>query len=446
MSYNIGIIGTGYVGLVTGNCFASTGNNVWCIDIDENKVNKLKQAICTIYEPGLDKLLKRNVDNGNIRFSTDLEDCVTNCNIIFLCLPTPPGEDGSADLHYVLQMADSLGKIIKEKKLTDKKIIINKSTVPVGTADKTTEILLKHISKDKFVVVSNPEFLREGVAIEDSLKPDRVVIGTDDNWAMSILKDLYKPFVRNGNPVIFMDQKSAEVTKYAANSFLATKISFMNDLSAYCENVGADIDMIRRGIGSDNRIGNSFLYSGIGYGGSCFPKDVKALVFSAKSVDSPLRIVETTQEVNYFQINRFCQRIVNRFEDALAGKKFAIWGLAFKPNTDDIREAPAHHLIRLLLDKKAILAVYDQEASENTRSVFGDSIVYTDKMYDALDDADALVICTEWNAFRTPDFGIIANKLKNKLIFDGRNLFSPTEMKSIGFEYHSIGRQSVYTT
>jgi len=443
MSYNIGIIGTGYVGLVTGNCFASTGNKVWCIDIDENKINKLRQAICTIYEPGLDKLLETNLKNESITFSTDLESCVKNCNIIFLCLPTPPGEDGSADLQYVMKMADTLGNLIVKNNIADKKIIINKSTVPVGTAEKTIEILSKYLTKDRFVVVSNPEFLREGVAVEDALKPDRVVIGTDDEWAISILQDLYAPFVRNGNPIIVMDKKSAEVTKYAANAFLATKISFMNDLSSYCEKVGADIDKIRHGIGTDNRIGKMFLYAGIGYGGSCFPKDVQALAFSAKSIDNPLRIVEATQEVNDIQINRFLQRISNRFDGNLRDKKFAIWGLAFKPNTDDIREAPAHKLINFLLEKGANISVYDQEAMENTKNIFGDKIEYVEKMYSALDAADALIICTEWNIFRTPDFKIIKNKLKNNIIFDGRNLFIPAEIEKAGFEYHSIGRKSV---
>lgn len=443
MAYNIGIIGTGYVGLVTGNCFASTGNKVWCVDIDENKINKLKQSICTIYEPGLDKLLETNLKNESITFSTDLENCVKNCNIIFLCLPTPPDEDGSADLQYVMKMADTLGNLIVKNNITDKKIIINKSTVPVGTAEKTTEILSKHLTTDRFVVVSNPEFLREGVAVEDALRPDRVVIGADDEWAISILQDLYAPFVRNGNPIIVMDKKSAEVTKYAANAFLATKISFMNDLSSYCEKVGADIDKIRHGIGTDNRIGKMFLYAGIGYGGSCFPKDVQALAFSAKNIDNPLRIVEATQEVNHIQINRFFQRVNDRFDGNLKGKKFAIWGLAFKPNTDDIREAPSHKLINFLLEKGSIVSVYDQEAMENTKNIFGNKIEYVEKMYSALDAADALIICTEWNIFRTPDFGIIKNRLKSNIIFDGRNLFIPEDMEKLGFEYHSIGRRSV---
>ncbi|MCL2038961.1 MAG: UDP-glucose/GDP-mannose dehydrogenase family protein [Bacteroidetes bacterium] len=446
MAYNIGIIGTGYVGLVTGNCFASVGNNVWCIDIDQEKVNKLQKSICTIYEPGLDKLLTSNNANGNINFTTDLEECVKNCNIIFLCLPTPPGEDGSADLHYVLQMADSLGQLIKKldsnNKTNSKKIIINKSTVPVGTADKTTEILLKYLPKDRFAVVSNPEFLREGVAVEDALKPDRIVIGTDDNEIVAIFNDLYAPYVRNGNPIIFMDTKSAEVTKYAANSFLATKISFMNDLSAYCEVVGADIEKIRIGIGTDSRIGNKFLYPGIGYGGSCFPKDVQALSFSANSVGSPLSIVDATQRVNYEQINRFFARIEKRFNH-LKGLKFAIWGLAFKPNTDDIREAPSHKLINFLLNKGASVSAFDEEATETTKIVFGDKIHYAEKMYDTLDNADALIICTEWISFRNPNFDLINEKLNNKIIFDGRNLYNLSDMEKLCFEYHSIGRKTI---
>jgi UDPglucose 6-dehydrogenase len=444
MPRNIGIIGTGYVGLVTGNCFASTGNKVFCVDIDEKKVNKLSQGICTIYEPGLDKLLESNLENDSILFTMDLKNCVKNCDIIFLCLPTPPNEDGSADLHHVTQMADTLGKLIVENNIKEKKIIINKSTVPVGTAEKTTNILAKHLSKEQFVVVSNPEFLREGVAVEDALKPDRVVIGTDDEWAIGVLQELYAPFVRNGNPIIIMDAKSSEVTKYAANSFLATKISFMNDLSSYCEKVGADIDKIRHGIGTDNRIGKMFLYPGIGYGGSCFPKDVQALVFSANSVDNPLKIIEATQDVNYFQINRFFKRISERFDNNLKDKKFAIWGLAFKPNTDDIREAPAHKLIDFLLKNQAIVSVFDQEATENTKQIFGDKIHYADKMYNALENAEALIICTEWNIFRTPDFKIIKEKLKQNIIFDGRNLFSLEEMEKQKIEYHSIGRKSIF--
>ncbi len=443
MVYNIGIIGTGYVGLVTGNCFASTGNKVWCVDIDEAKINSLRQSICTIYEPGLDRLLETNNKNGNIIFTTNLEECITNCNIIFLCLPTPPSEDGSADLQHVLNMAKTLALFIQRNGITDKKIIINKSTVPVGTAEQVTTVLAEYLSKERFVVVSNPEFLSEGAALEEALKPDRVVIGTSDKWAEEILCDLYAPFVRSGNPILVMDEKSAEVTKYAANAFLATKISFMNDLAHYCQTVGADIDKIRFGIGSDSRIGKKFLYAGIGYGGSCFPKDVRALAYSANTVDAPLRLVEMAQEINGLQISRFCERIYRRFDKNLAGRKFAIWGLAFKPNTDDIREAPAFKLIEYLLDRDAEVAAFDPEAMPNTKLRFGNKIAYSQKMYDALESADALIICTEWNIFRNPDFSIVKSKLKNNLIFDGRNLFPVEDMAKFGMEYHSIGRKSV---
>ena len=443
MSYNIGIIGTGYVGLVTGNCFASTGNNVYCVDIDENKINKLKQSICPIYEPGLDKLLESNNKNENIVFTTNINDCVDNCNIIFLCLPTPPSEDGSADLHHVLNMADTLGKLILKSNNRNKRIIINKSTVPVGTAEKVHNILLKYLPEKEFVVVSNPEFLSEGSAVEESLKPNRIIIGTRDKWAEEILCNLYSPFVRSGNPIIVMDEKSAEITKYASNSFLATKISFMNELSAYCEQVGANIDKIRYGMGADNRIGKMFLYAGIGYGGSCFPKDVRALAYAADSVNTPLSIVKTVQEVNYKQIDRFNNRIEKYFAADLKNKKIAIWGLAFKPNTDDVREAPAYKLIDFLLARGAKISAFDPEALDNTRKIYGDRVELVNKMYDALNDADALVICTEWNIFRTPDFDIVKSKLKNNVIFDGRNLFDLEVMNKLGFTYYSIGRPNV---
>lgn len=444
MAYNnIGIIGTGYVGLVTGNCFASTGNNVCCVDIDEEKVEKLKQGICTIYEPGLDRLLESNLKNENIVFTTNLEECVEKCSIIFLCLPTPPNEDGSADLHHVLNMADALGELIAKSKNTEKRIIINKSTVPVGTADKVHNILLKHLPKERFTVVSNPEFLSEGTALEESLKPDRVVIGTTDKWAEDILRNLYAPFVRSGNPIFVMDERSAEITKYAANSFLATKISFMNELSAYCEKVGANIDKIRYGMGADPRIGKMFLYAGIGYGGSCFPKDVRALAFTAREANTPLSIVEDAEKANHRQINRFSERISRYFNDDLSGKKIAIWGLAFKPNTDDVREAPAHKLINFLLERKAQISAFDPEAMENTRKLYGDKVELVEKMYDALNDADVLVICTEWNIFRTPDFEVIKSKLKNNTIFDGRNLFALEDMRKRGINYFSIGRPDV---
>ncbi len=443
MAYNIGIIGTGYVGLVTGNCFASTGNRTWCVDIDEDKINKLKQSICPIYEPGLDKLLEKNNANESIIFTTNLEECVENCEIIFMCLPTPPNGDGSADLHHVMEMAKTLGVLLAKNNNFNRKIIVNKSTVPVGTAKKVRDILLEYLAIEKFAVVSNPEFLSEGVAVEEAMKPDRVVIGTSESWAADIMKDLYVPFVRSGNLIFIMDEESAEITKYASNSFLATKISFMNELSAYCEKVGADIDKIRYGMGADPRIGKRFLYAGIGYGGSCFPKDVQALAVSASDVNAQLNIVEAAQEANKKQIIRFANRIYEYFSRNISERKIAIWGLAFKPNTDDIREAPAHKLINFLLEKGAKISAYDPEAIENTKKIYSNKIEYATKMYDVLDNADALVICTEWNIFRTPDFDIIKSKLKFPVIFDGRNLFALEDMKKQKFLYYSIGRNTV---
>lgn len=442
MAYKIGVIGTGYVGLVSGTCFAATGNTVWCVDIDENKINKLKAGICPIFEPGLDRLLERNIKEERLFFTQELAPIVESCSIIFLCLPTPPSEDGSADLQHVLKVAEQIAEIIKNNNVKDKKIIVNKSTVPVGTADKVRSLMLKHIDESQFEVVSNPEFLREGLAVEDALKPERVVVGTRSKWVEEAMTELYKPFVRTGNPIIFMDEKSAEVTKYAANAFLATKISFMNDLSAYCEKVGADIDKIRYGIGTDSRIGKMFLFAGLGYGGSCFPKDVRALAYSADEMNQPLKIVNATQEVNYDQIDRFFQKIKNYY-GSLNGKHFALWGLAFKPNTDDTREAPAFRVIEQLLAEGATISAHDPEAMENTKLVFGDKIQYHEKMYEALNNADALVIVTEWNQFRTPDFQIIKSKLKENVIFDGRNLYSLEQIESEGFKYFSIGRRAI---
>ncbi len=442
MAYNIGVIGTGYVGLVSGTCFAATGNTVFCVDIDESKIKKLKSGICPIFEPGLERLLERNIAEERLFFTTNIEEIIEKTLIIFLCLPTPPNEDGSADLQHVLKVAKQIAQIIKEKGITEKKIIVNKSTVPVGTSEKVKNIMLEHLPEDAFEVVSNPEFLREGLAVDDALKPERVVVGTRSKWVEEVMKELYLPFLRTGNPIIFMDEKSAEVTKYAANAFLATKISFMNDLSAYCELVGADIDKIRYGIGSDSRIGKMFLFAGLGYGGSCFPKDVRALAFSAEEVKSPLKIVNATQEVNSDQILRFFNKISTRFNN-LKDMKFAIWGLAFKPNTDDTREAPAFRIIELLLEAGAKVTAHDPEAMENTEIQFGNKINYAKKMYDALDDADALIIITEWNQFRTPDFEIIKSKLKNNIIFDGRNLYNLEQMQEEGFEYYSIGRKAI---
>jgi len=442
MSHKISIIGTGYVGIVSGSSFAETGNNVLCVDIDANKVEKMKQGISPIYEPGLENLLSHNIKENRLNFTTNLSDAVNHGQFIFLCLPTPPNEDGSADLQHVLKVAKDIAEIIKSEEISDKKIVINKSTVPVGTADKVKNIFDSILGNNHNVfVASNPEFLREGFAVEDAMKPERVVVGTSNEWVGNMMKDLYSPFLRSGNPIFVMDEKSAEVTKYAANSFLAVKISFMNDLSAYCEAVGADIEQIRMGIGSDTRIGKRFLFAGIGYGGSCFPKDVKALIYSSEEAGTPLRIVKAAHDVNHIQQERFFNKIMKKYDGNIKNKKFAIWGLAFKPNTDDVREAPAFELIEKLISNGASVAVYDQEAIENTKLKFGDTIQYADDMYSALNDADALVIVTEWNVFRNPDFEIIKSKLKSKIIFDGRNIFNPNEITSNGFEYICIGRK-----
>jgi UDPglucose 6-dehydrogenase len=439
--YKIGVIGTGYVGLVSGTTFATTGNNVICIDIDQAKVEKMRNGICPIFEPGLDHLMGKNIKEERLVFSTELKDAVLNCQIIFLCLPTPPNEDGSADLQHVMRVATDIANIIKSENIKDKKIVVNKSTVPVGTGAKVKSIFTEILGEDNIVnVASNPEFLREGFAVEDALKPDRVVIGTDSEYVKEIMNDLYAPFVRSGNPVYIMDIKSAEVTKYAANSFLATKISFMNDLSAYCEAVGADIEKIRIGIGSDTRIGKRFLFAGVGYGGSCFPKDVQALLFSAEQYGTPLSVVKAAEEVNYKQTIRFVDRVSNYFNNDLKGKKIAIWGLAFKPNTDDTRQAPAFIIIEKLLQAGAEIHAYDEEAIENTKLKFGNSINYCDNMYQAADQAEALLIVTEWNVFRNPDFDKLSTIMKNKLIFDGRNLFEFAETDKHGFEYYCIGR------
>src|SRR5688572_13455041 len=433
----IAVVGTGYVGLVTGTCFAETGNDVTCVDIDKSKVDKLTNGQITIYEPGLEKLFLRNLKEERLRFTTSLEDGIRDAAIIFLALPTPPGEDGSADLKYVLGVAEHLGKILE-----DYKVIIDKSTVPVGTAEKVHTAIAKNY-KGEFDVVSNPEFLREGVAVEDFMKPDRVVIGTESPRARRILGELYAPFVRQGNPIIFMDERSAELTKYAANSFLATKISFMNEIAQLCERLGADVDMIRLGIGSDDRIGKRFLFPGIGYGGSCFPKDVQALVKSSQESGYDFKILNAVMDVNERQKLHLMPGIKKYFNGDLSGKKFAIWGLAFKPNTDDIREAPALYIIDELLKGGATVAAFDPEAMNNVKGVLGDKIVYSENQYDCLQDADALVICTEWNEFRTPNFLKMVSTLKEKVIFDGRNLFETSAIKKLGFYYESIGRPSV---
>jgi len=431
---NIAVIGTGYVGLVSGTCFAETGNDVICVDINEEKVAQLKAGQIPIYEPQLDVLFERNIKQNRLRFTTNLQEAVDAAEVIFLALPTPPGEDGSADLSYVLGVADELGKIMKSYK-----VIVDKSTVPVGTADKVTAAIAKN-AKVEFDVVSNPEFLREGYAVDDFLKPDRVVIGTSSDRAKNIMEKLYKPFVRQGNPIFFMDEKSAELTKYAANSFLATKISFMNEIANLCELLGADVDKVRIGIGSDTRIGKRFLFPGIGYGGSCFPKDVKALIKSASNVGYDFKILDAVEEVNAVQKTIIIPKVDSYFKGDLKGKKIAIWGLAFKPNTDDIREAPAMYIMDELLAKGAQIHAFDPEAMENIRKIYGDKISYGSNNYEVLQDADALIIATEWQVFRNPDFNKMAQLLKNKVIFDGRNLFEVDAVKEQGFEYYSIGR------
>lgn len=431
----IAVIGTGYVGLVTGTCLAETGNEVICVDIDKDKVNKMKSGIVPIYEPHLDILFERNIKAGRLNFTSSLDEGLIFGEIIFLALPTPEDEDGSADLSYVLGVADQIGKKIK-----DYKVIVDKSTVPVGTAEKVQKAISKN-AKCNFDVVSNPEFLREGFAVDDFLKPERIVVGSRSKKATELMKKLYNPFVRSGNPIIIMDEKSAELTKYAANAFLATKITFMNEIANYCEKVGADVDKVRVGIGTDSRIGNRFLFPGIGYGGSCFPKDVKALQKAGKDVLYNFKILDSVIEVNEKQKIILYPKIEKYFKGNLLNKKIAIWGLAFKPETDDVREAPAIYLMNKLLDKGALLSVYDPEAMPNIEKQFGKKLNYSESMYNALEDADALVICTEWSVFRTPDFDKVKNLLNQNIIFDGRNLYETEEIKKEGFLYYSIGRR-----
>ena len=431
---NIAVVGTGYVGLVTGTCLAETGNNVICVDIDQQKVKKMQDGIVPIYEPSLDTLFHRNIKAGRLSFTTDLKSAVAQAKIIFLALPTPPGEGGAADLRYVLAVADELGKII-----SDYKVIVNKSTVPVGTADKVQAAVTKN-AKCEFAVVSNPEFLREGFAVDDFLKPDRVVVGTSSEKAKKIMEELYRPYVRSGNPIIFMDERSAELTKYAANAFLATKITFMNEIANLCERLGADVDMVRIGIGSDDRIGKRFLFPGIGYGGSCFPKDVQALAMSASEAKYDFKILEAVMSVNEKQKTILVPKIKAHFAENLKGKHFALWGLAFKPDTDDIREAPALYIIDELLAAGATVTAYDPEAMENVKKLLGNKINYANDHYEALTNADALLIATEWSLFRTPDFDKVSSLLRSKVIFDGRNLYSLQQMKELGYSYFSIGR------
>ena len=434
----IAVVGTGYVGLVTGTCFAETGNTVTCIDIDQEKVKKLTNGKITIYEPGLEQLFERNIKQNRLMFTTHLAEGIAEADVIFLALPTPPGEDGSADLKYILNVADELGPL-----LTDYTVVVDKSTVPVGTADLVRSRIAAKAKVD-FDVVSNPEFLREGVAVEDFMKPERVVIGTGSTRARKLMETLYSPYVRQGNPLVFMDERSAELTKYAANSFLATKISFMNEVANLCELLGADVDAVRRGIGTDSRIGKRFLFPGIGYGGSCFPKDVQALAKSAEDTKYDFKILKAVMDVNQYQKTKLLSRIKEYFKGNLKGKRIAIWGLAFKPHTDDIREAPALYNIEGLLKEGALIRAHDPEAMDNVRKIFGNKIEYFENPYEAAKDADAILIATEWPEFRTPDFEKLSGTVKSKVIFDGRNVYELSVMKEQGYHYCSIGREVVH--
>ncbi len=441
MSLKIGVIGTGYVGIVSGTCLADVGNEVLCVDLDAVKIEKLRRAEVSIYEPGLDKLLERNVREGRLKFTTQLRDAVSTCEVLMFCLPTPPGENGQADLRAVLSAANDVALLMNELDITEPLLVVNKSTVPVGTAHRVEEVF-KTVAPDRTVhVVSNPEFLAEGFAVDDFMKPNRIIVGTDSAYAERILREMYEPFVQNGNPIYVFDVKSAEITKYAANAFLATKISFMNELSAYCELVGADIDKIRFGIGSDDRIGKRFLYAGIGYGGSCFPKDVQAIMYAARQSGTPLTMVEATHAINQTQISRFTKKVTDYYNGDMTNVTVAVWGLAFKPNTDDVREAPAIHAIRTLLEKGATIRVFDPEAIHTARIELTDTVTYCESAIEAATSADALFICTEWNEFKNPNFEKLKAALNQPLVFDGRNMFDVEEMEGLGFEYHSIGRR-----
>jgi UDPglucose 6-dehydrogenase len=441
---NVAIVGTGYVGLVTGVCLAERGNDVHCVDNNPKIVEKLTSGQVTIYEPGLDEIFQRNLKKGRIKFAGNLEAAVLRSEVVFLCLPTPPGEDGSADLKYILQVADDIGKILARNPAAGYKVVVDKSTVPVGTSEKVEAAIRKHAdAKIEFDVVSNPEFLREGYAVEDFLRPERVVIGSGSERAVAILQDLYEPFIPAGNPVIVMDEKSAEVTKYAANSFLAMKISYMNDLANFCEAVGADVEKVRQGIGSDSRIGKTYLHPGLGYGGSCLPKDVKALLKTARDAGTPLSILQSVEDINQEQRKKFFRKVEKHFQGKLDGLRVAVWGIAFKPNTDDTREAPVFHILDELLKAKASVVVFDPEAMEGARRRYGDRLEYAESSYGALQGADALVIVTEWNEFRKPDFGLMKNLMRQPVLFDGRNIYDAQKMKKLGFLYHSIGRRVV---
>lgn len=435
----LAIIGTGYVGLVTGTCFAETGNNVMCIDINEDKINQLKAGKTPIYEPGLENLLERNIKEHRIQFTTSLADGIKDAQIIFLALPTPPGKDGAADLQYVLDVAAQLSTMI-----TEYTVIVNKSTVPVGTAEKVADVLALNLDRNLFDVVSNPEFLREGVAVDDFLKPDRVVIGTSSEKARKLMDELYQPFVRQGNPIYFMDERSSEMTKYAANAYLAMRISFMNEMANLCERAGANVDMVRIGMGSDSRIGKRFLFPGVGYGGSCFPKDVQALGRTAKEHDYEFQLVQTTMKVNDHQKTILGKKVKEYFGNDLSGKTFAIWGLAFKPETDDIREAPALELIKELNAAGAAIRAFDPEAMENVRRAVSENVYFAKDQYDCIQDVDALIIVTEWSEFRNPDFKRIEQSLRHPAVFDGRNVYTLEKMETLPFYYESIGRKTIH--
>ncbi len=434
----IAVIGTGYVGLVTGACFSEVSVNVICVDIDQKKIDNLNKGIIPIYEPGLEEIVLRNSTKNKLKFSTSLQESIKDVDVVFIAVGTPPDEDGSADLKYVLSVASDIGKYIQKQI-----VVVNKSTVPVGTAEKVKQAIQKELTLRgqtiEFYVASNPEFLKEGSAIDDFMKPDRIVIGTDNIDAENIMRKLYKPFLLNGHPIIFMDIPSAEMTKYAANAMLATKISFMNDVANLCEIMGADVNMVRRGIGSDSRIGSKFIYPGVGYGGSCFPKDVKALIKTAKDNHYNMRILNAVEEVNDFQKSVLFNKVNTHFKNQLKGKTFAIWGLAFKPKTDDMREAPSLVIIENLLKAGANVVAYDPVAAHEAKRILGDTISYSDEMYDTLTKADALLIITEWPEFRSPDFDEISKRLNNKVIFDGRNIFDFNEMKNMGYNYYCIG-------
>jgi len=442
---NIAIIGTGYVGLVSGTCFAEMGNQVTCVDIDEEKVDMLRGGKLPIYEPDLEHYFARNRKEGRLTFTTSYDDAVLNADVIFLALPTPPGEDGSADLSYVLQAAGTVADLLIEEDEPGYKIVVNKSTVPVGTADRVSETMSDRglTVGEQYDVVSNPEFLREGAAVDDFMKPDRVVIGTSSEKAADKMTRLYEPFVRQGNPILVVDERSAEMIKYTANSILATRISFMNEIANLCERVGADVDKVRLGISKDHRIGRHFLYAGIGFGGSCFPKDVQALHRTGRQHGYDFQILDSVLKVNDQQRELMVHRLDAYFDGDLEGKKIAMWGLAFKPNTDDVREAPSHVIIEGLLERGADIVAFDPEAIETTKVNFGDRIDYSEDMYAPLEDADALVICTEWHEFRRPDLNRVRESLKDPVVFDGRNLYEPSRMAEMGFDYFSIGRPHV---